>query len=96
MSYTPQTALLPEPDRFALYVTLNINTNSRFVLEQLQGLPALISELNENQPDANLSSAISFGADFWATLSASMPSELAKFKQLGKGDILHLQLMEMY
>ncbi|WP_394135165.1 Dyp-type peroxidase [Aliivibrio fischeri] len=88
MSYTPQTALLPEPDRFALYVTLNIKSNPQLVLEQLKTLPALIIELNENQPDANLSSAVSFGAEFWSTLSAPMPSELAKFKQLGKGDII--------
>lgn len=88
MSYTPQTALLPEPDRFALYVTININSNPQLVLEQLQSLPSLISELNEEQPDAKLSSAISFGADFWSTLSAPMPSELAKFKQLGKGEII--------
>ena len=88
MSYTPQTALLPEPDRFALYVTLNIKSNPQLVLEQLQTLPALIVELNENQPDANLSSAVSFGADFWTTLSAPMPPELANFKQLGKGGII--------
>ncbi|MCP3697926.1 MAG: Dyp-type peroxidase [Aliivibrio sp.] len=88
MSYTPQTALLPEPDRFALYVTLNIKSNPQLVLEQLQTLPALIVELNESQPGANLSSAISFGADFWTTLSAPMPPELANFKQLGKGDTI--------
>jgi putative iron-dependent peroxidase len=88
MSYTPQTALLPEPDRFALYVTLTVKNNPQQVLEQLQALPLLISELNESQPDANISSAISFGADFWATLSAPMPPELSKFKALGKGDII--------
>ncbi len=83
-----QSAILPEPDRFALFVILNIKNNAQFVLEQLQNLPCLISELNTNQPEANISSAISFGADFWSTLSAPMPAELVKFKPLGKGDTI--------
>ncbi|WP_117235151.1 Dyp-type peroxidase [Vibrio maerlii] len=82
-----QTAILPEAGPFALYVQLKLKSNPAQVLEALQALPSLVSELNETQPEANLTSSIAFAHQFWSTLNQEMPSELIPFAPLGSGDV---------
>ncbi|EOB2787273.1 Dyp-type peroxidase [Vibrio vulnificus] len=83
-----QTAILPEAGPFALYTLLKINHNPAKVLAQLQSLPALVEELNQSQPDAELTLSIAFSKSFWQQLDMSMPAELIDFPVLGEGEIV--------
>ncbi|HAS8425125.1 TPA: Dyp-type peroxidase [Vibrio vulnificus] len=83
-----QTAILPEAGPFALYTLLKINHNPAKVLAQLQSLPALIEELNQSQPDAELTLSIAFSKSFWQQLNMAMPAELIDFPVLGEGEIV--------
>ncbi|MBN8034884.1 Dyp-type peroxidase [Vibrio vulnificus] len=83
-----QTAILPEAGPFALYTLLKINHNPAKVLAQLQSLPALVEELNQSQPDAELTLSIAFSKSFWQQLDMAMPAELIDFPVLGEGDIV--------
>ena len=84
----PQTAILPEAEPFAQYTQLKIRQNPKFVLSQLQALPQLIAELNQQQVNANLSLSIAFTHGFWSQLNQSVPAELIEFPPLGDGDIV--------
>ncbi|EWS69222.1 deferrochelatase [Vibrio vulnificus] len=83
-----QTAILPEAGPFALYTLLKINHNPAKVLAQLQSLPALVEELNQSQPDAELTLSIAFSKSFWQQLAMAMPAELIDFPVLGEGEII--------
>lgn len=87
MSY-PQSAILPEAGPFAQYTLLKVNQNETKVLEQLQALPALVEELNKQQPGAELTLSIAFTKAFWSKLDVAMPAELIDFPQLGEGDVV--------
>lgn len=84
----PQSAILPEASPFAQYTLLKVTQNPQLVLEQLQALPALVAELNSNQPGANLAISIAFTKSFWQQLDVAMPEELIDFLVLGEGDIV--------
>lgn len=83
-----QTAILPEAEPFAQYVQLKVHQNAERVLTELQALPALINELNQQQANANLSVSIAFTHGFWGQLNQAMPAELIEFPSLGEGDIV--------
>ncbi|RZQ76502.1 Dyp-type peroxidase [Vibrio vulnificus] len=83
-----QTAILPEAGPFALYTLLKINHNPAKGLAQLQSLPALVEELNQSQPDAELTLSIAFSKSFWQQLDMLMPAELIDFPVLGEGEIV--------
>ncbi|EHH0801128.1 Dyp-type peroxidase [Vibrio vulnificus] len=83
-----QTAILPEAGPFALYTLLKFNHNPAKVLAQLQSLPALVEELNQSQPDAELTLSIAFSKSFWQQLDMAMPAELIDFPVLGEGEIV--------
>ncbi|HAS8616740.1 TPA: Dyp-type peroxidase [Vibrio vulnificus] len=83
-----QTAILPEAGPFALYTLLKINHNPAKVLAQSQSLPALVEELNQSQPDAELTLSIAFSKSFWQQLDMAMPAELIDFPVLGEGEIV--------
>ncbi|HDY7701464.1 Dyp-type peroxidase [Vibrio vulnificus] len=83
-----QTAILPEAGPFALYTLLKINHNPAKVLAQLQSLPALVEEINQSQPDAELTLSIAFSKSFWQQLDMAMPAELIDFPVLGEGEIV--------
>lgn len=87
MSY-PQSAILPEAGPFAQYTLLKVNQNQALVLEQLKALPALVKELNAQQPGAELSLSIAFTKSFWSSLNVATPTELIDFPQLGSGDVV--------
>ncbi len=87
MSY-PQSAILPEAGPFAQYTLLKVNQNESSVLQQLQALPALVDELNVQQPGAELTLSIAFTKAFWSKLNVSVPQELIDFPTLGEGDVV--------
>lgn len=87
MSY-PQSAILPEPGPFAQYTLLKVKQNPQAVLEQLQSLPALVAELNEQQLGAELTLSVAFTKSFWNQLDVEMPAELIDFPVLGEGDVV--------
>lgn len=81
-----QSAIVPEAGPFALYVQLKIKSESQQVLAVLKSFPALVEQLNQTQPDANLTLSIAFSHDFWGKTNQNMPGELIPFKALGKED----------
>lgn len=83
-----QSAIVPEAGPFALYVQIKIKSQPQKVLQQLQLIPNLVKQLNENQPNAELVSSIAFTKQFWAQTNQPMPEELIEFSQLGKGEII--------
>ncbi|MEF1288915.1 Dyp-type peroxidase [Vibrio sp. M260118] len=87
MSY-PQSAILPEAGPFAQYTLLKVNQNESSILQQLQALPALVDELNAQQPGAELTLSIAFTKAFWSKLNVSVPQELIDFPTLGEGDVV--------
>ncbi|MCW8333495.1 Dyp-type peroxidase [Vibrio paucivorans] len=84
----PQSAILPEAGPFAQYTLLKVSQNAPQVLEQLQLLPALVEELNQTQPGAELTLSVAFTKAFWQQLDAAMPSELIDFPVLGEGEVV--------
>ncbi|GAB2665908.1 Dyp-type peroxidase [Vibrio panuliri] len=84
----PQTAILPEAEPFAHYTLLKVRQNSEKVLAQLQALPALVEELNQQQENAKLTLSIAFTHGFWSQLNQAVPAELIEFPQLGEGDVV--------
>lgn len=87
MSY-PQSAILPEAGPFAQYTLLKVNQDAEGVLAQLQALPALVDELNAQQPGAELTLSIAFTKAFWSKFDVAVPSELIDFPQLGEGETI--------
>ncbi|MFM2589213.1 Dyp-type peroxidase [Vibrio sp. TBV020] len=87
MSY-PQSAILPEAGPFAQYTLLKVNQDAQAVLEQLKALPALVEELNGQQPGADLTLSIAFTKAFWSKLDVAIPAELIDFPVLGQGDVV--------
>ncbi|EKO3991497.1 Dyp-type peroxidase [Vibrio fluvialis] len=85
---TPQSAILPEAEPFALYSILKIKHNHAQVLAQLQALPALVDEVNANQPGAELTLSVAFTKAFWQRFEAPMPEELIDFPMLGEGSAM--------
>jgi putative iron-dependent peroxidase len=85
MSY-PQSAILPEAGPFAQYTLLKVNQDAQGVLAQLQALPALVEELNAQQPGAELTLSIAFTKAFWSKFDVAVPGELIDFPQLGEGE----------
>ncbi len=84
----PQTAILPEAELFAHYTLLKVRQNPEKVLAQLQALPALVEELNQQQENAKLTLSIAFTHGFWSQLNQAVPAELIEFPQLGEGDVV--------
>ncbi|MDN2480602.1 Dyp-type peroxidase [Vibrio agarivorans] len=82
-----QTAILPEAEPFAQYTLLKVNADEAHVLAELKALPALVEEINSNQPGANLTLSISFTHQFWSKVDVAMPSELEPFAPLGEGEV---------
>ncbi|NLS13215.1 Dyp-type peroxidase [Vibrio sp. SM6] len=82
-----QSAILPEAGAFALFAQFNIKSEPAHVLAQLQALPALVTELNGTQPNANLTLSVAFGPRMWQQFEQTMPAELTVFPELGEGDI---------
>ncbi|NVD06120.1 Dyp-type peroxidase [Vibrio sp. JPW-9-11-11] len=83
-----QSAILPEAGPFAQFTLLKVTHNPHQVLEQLQALPALVDELNRQQPGAQLTVSIAFTKAFWLQLNQPMPSELIDFPVLGQGEVV--------
>lgn len=84
----PQSAILPEAGPFAQYTLLKVKQNPQTVLEQLQALPALVAELNQQQPGAELTLSVAFTRSFWSQLDAEIPAELIDFPVLGEGEAI--------
>lgn len=84
-----QSAILPEAGPFALYVQLKVNANAANVLAELQKLPSLIDELNQTQPDANLTASVAFSKAFWDKFEQAAPADLIDFLSLVKVISLH-------
>lgn len=84
----PQSAILPEASPFAQYTLLKVKQNPQTVLEQLQALPALVAELNQQQPGAELTLSVAFTRSFWSQLDAEIPAELIDFPVLGEGEAI--------
>ncbi len=82
-----QSAILPEPNPFALYSQLKVRSNPEAVLDKLKQLPSLVTELNEAQPGAELVISIAFSHAFWTLTNQPMPYELKPFTPLGKDEI---------
>ncbi len=82
-----QSAILPEPNPFALYSQLKVRSNPEAVLDKLKQLPSLVTELNEAQPGAELVISIAFSHAFWTLTNQPMPDELKPFTPLGKDEI---------
>lgn len=87
MSQT-QSAIVPETGPFAVYAMFNVMGNHQQVLQTLQSIPALVDEINQQQPDAHLVVSVSFSRQFWQHFSAPIPDELIDFPQLGKDKII--------
>lgn len=84
----PQSAILPEAGPFAQYTLLKVTQEHAAVLEQLQALPSLVEELNQQQPGAELTLSVAFSKSFWSKCDAAMPDELIDFPQLGEGSTI--------
>ncbi len=82
-----QLAIIPDAGPFALYCLIKINANHAQVLQQLQQLPTLVAQLNQDQPGANLVSSIAFSHAMWSMTDQAMPEELQPFAPLGTGEI---------
>lgn len=83
---TPQSAILPEAEPFALFSILKIKHNHAQVLAQLQALPELVANINATQLGAELTLSVAFSKAFWQRFAAPMPQELIDFPVLGDGD----------
>lgn len=82
-----QTAIVPEPGPFALYVLLKVTGDSRLVMQSLRQVGEWVGEINHNQPGANLTSSIAFSHDFWSsTFEQAPPLELKSFPRLEGGE----------
>tara|TARA_Y100001960_G_C14772425_1_gene880938 strand:+ start:2723 stop:3625 length:903 start_codon:yes stop_codon:yes gene_type:complete len=84
----PQSAILPEAGPFAQYTLLKVKQNLQAVLEQLQSLPTLVAELNQQQPGADLTLSVAFTRSFWNQVDAEVPAELIDFPELGEGEVI--------
>ncbi len=85
---TAQSAILPEPKSFALYVVLNVKQQADKVLSKLKELPQLIHEINNCQPNSDINGSVAFGAQFWQRFNIEKPADLVDFSELGKGDFI--------
>lgn len=83
---TPQSAILPDAEPFALYSILKIKHNHAQVLAQLQTLPAFVEDINNTQAGAELTLSLAFTKAFWQRVNAPMPEELIDFPILGEGE----------
>lgn len=83
-----QSAIVPEAGPFALYVQFKITSEPQRVVDALKKVPALVDELNQKQPEADLTAAIAFSHEFWSKTNQSVPDELIPFKTLGAGDVV--------
>ncbi|MCG3730915.1 Dyp-type peroxidase [Vibrio cincinnatiensis] len=83
---TPQSAILPDAEPFALYSILKIKHNHAQVLAQLQTLPAFVEEINRTQMGADLTLSLAFTQAFWQRVNAPMPEALIDFPVLGEGE----------
>ncbi len=84
----PQSAIVPEPGPFALYVLIKVTGDKSKVLNALQQMGDWVGDINFNQPGAHLTSSIAFSHQFWSeSISHDVPSELIPFPRLECGDI---------
>lgn len=83
-----QSAIVPEAGPFALYIQIKVNSQPQKVIQQLKAIPTLVEELNESQPNADLTSSIAFSKSFWSKTNQPMPEELIDFTPLGEGEIV--------
>ncbi|MBM7036480.1 Dyp-type peroxidase [Vibrio ulleungensis] len=84
---TPQSAIVPQAGPFALYVQLDIVNNAQDVLARINTIPALVDELNKQDPNAQLTVAFAFSAPFFERIGAAYPSDLVPFATLGEGEL---------
>ncbi len=84
--FKSQTAILPEAGPFALYTLLKVRQNHAHVLQELKALPALVEEINQNQPGAELTVSVAFSKGFWSHFEKASPPELIDFPELGEGE----------
>ncbi len=82
-----QSAIVPEPGPFALYVQLKITSEPQKVVQALKTVPQLVDGVNKSQPEAELYSAIAFSKNFWEKTNQPMPEELIDFIPLGEGEV---------
>jgi len=83
-----QSAIVQETGVFALYVQIKIRSQALVVLKELQSIPELVEQLNNNQPNSGLVSSIAFSQSFWCKTNQLQPEELMEFSELGKGDVV--------
>ncbi len=85
----PQSAILPEGERFAVFLTFTLaegEAAAHAVRRLAAGLPALTAEMAAAMAEPALASAIGFGAKVWPRLwSGAMPAELVPFEPLADG-----------
>ncbi len=85
---TPQSAILAEAAQHALYIVINVTSNSNNVVKQCAALPTLIETLKKQHKVDSLFASVAFGADYWdANHPDSRPQRLKAFVALGKGDV---------
>ncbi|WP_062270364.1 Dyp-type peroxidase [Endozoicomonas arenosclerae] len=89
---TPQSGITPEANTDACFLVLNIKQDADS-LDQIKKtcalIPRLTRDLNEQYPDARLSSTISMGSKAWDALyNTSKPALLAPFKAVAEGNRL--------
>ena len=83
---TPQTAIIPEANPFALYALFKVKTDSSKVIEALKALPNVVSDLQAAQ-HCEIGLSIAFTHRFWSSLNQAMPEELEPFQELGQGNV---------
>ena len=63
---TAQPLILPEAGPFALYVVIKATGDSQALVKRCQQVHALVDEINDQQPGAELRASVAFGKTFWA------------------------------
>ncbi len=87
----PQTAIIPEPREFALFMILRAAASARDVhplARIVSRLPSVSDELTAPAREAGLVSAVGFGSEYWDVLSpGKRPARLRPFKPLTAGGL---------
>ena len=81
-----QSAIVADPSPFALFVLFNVTGSYSAVARQCSLLHALVNEVNENQPGANIKAALSFSPSFCQKMKIETPTDFVDFQALGEGD----------
>ena len=80
---TPQGGIIPAPSPNALFLVLRVlepGKNGKAVSKVAAGMPALIEKVGAADPRAKLVCTVSFGSEFWNTISpGKRPAGLRPF-----------------